>query len=132
LTTPYRALSLETGNGRHILRLEDGREIAALRVVLATGAQYRRLPVEALSKYEGVSVFYAAGPPEAQLCAPNVSPWLGEATLPARPLSGSRAAARSSRCCTAAPTCASRCGMTESSLEVGPQDQWSSRRRSAN
>ncbi len=32
------------------------------------GAQYRRLPVEGLADYEGMSVFYAAGPPEAQLC----------------------------------------------------------------
>jgi thioredoxin reductase (NADPH) len=68
LATPYRALSLEPGNGRHILRLEEGREIAARTVLLATGARYRRLPVEGLSEYEGVSVFYAAGPPEAQLC----------------------------------------------------------------
>jgi thioredoxin reductase (NADPH) len=68
LATPYRALSLEPGNGRHVLRLEDDREIAARTVLLATGAQYRRLPVEGLSDYEGVSVFYAAGPPEAQLC----------------------------------------------------------------
>jgi thioredoxin reductase (NADPH) len=37
-------------------------------VLLATGAQYRRLPVESLSDYEGISVFYAAGPPEAQAC----------------------------------------------------------------
>jgi thioredoxin reductase (NADPH) len=36
--------------------------------VLATGADYRRLPLEGLSDYEGTSVFYAAGPPEAQLC----------------------------------------------------------------
>jgi thioredoxin reductase (NADPH) len=36
--------------------------------VLATGAQYRRLPVDGLADYEGTSVFYAAGPPEAQLC----------------------------------------------------------------
>jgi len=36
--------------------------------LLATGAQYRRLPVEGLADYEGLSVFYAAGPPEAQLC----------------------------------------------------------------
>jgi thioredoxin reductase (NADPH) len=48
--------------------MEDDHEIAALAVALATGAQYRRLPVEGLSRYEGVSVFYAAGPPEAQLC----------------------------------------------------------------
>ena len=68
VATPYRALSLEPGNGRHIVNLEDDREIAARAVLLATGAQYRRLPVDNLSDYEGMSVFYAAGPPEAQLC----------------------------------------------------------------
>jgi thioredoxin reductase (NADPH) len=66
--TPYRARALEPGNGRHVVRLDDDREIAARAVLLATGAQYRRLPVERLAEYEGLSVFYAAGPPEAQLC----------------------------------------------------------------
>jgi thioredoxin reductase (NADPH) len=68
LATPYRALSLEPGNGRHLVRLEDDREVAARAVVLATGAQYRRLPVDRLEAFEGLTVFYAAGPPEAQLC----------------------------------------------------------------
>jgi thioredoxin reductase (NADPH) len=68
LATPYRAVSLEAGEARHIVRLEDDREIAARAVVIATGAQYRRLPVEDLDQYEGISVFYEAGPPEAQLC----------------------------------------------------------------
>jgi thioredoxin reductase (NADPH) len=66
--TPYRSLSLEPGDGRHLLRLEEGHEVAARTVILATGAQYRRLPAEGLSSYEGVSVFYAAGPPEGRLC----------------------------------------------------------------
>jgi thioredoxin reductase (NADPH) len=66
--TPYRAIDLEPGNGRHLIRLEEEHEIAARAVVLATGAAYRRLPVDDLAEYEGVSVFYAAGPPEAQLC----------------------------------------------------------------
>jgi thioredoxin reductase (NADPH) len=66
--TPYRALALEPGNGRHVVRLEEGNEIAARAVLLATGAQYRRLPVDGLGSYEGLSIFYAAGPPEAQLC----------------------------------------------------------------
>ena len=66
--TPYRAIALEPGNGRHIVRLEEGHEIVARAVLLATGAQYRRLPVDGLSDYEGLSVFYAAGPPEQQLC----------------------------------------------------------------
>jgi thioredoxin reductase (NADPH) len=68
LATPYRAVSLEPGNGRHIVRLEEDHEVAARAVLLATGAQYPRLPVENLDQYEGISVFYAAGPPEAQLC----------------------------------------------------------------
>jgi thioredoxin reductase (NADPH) len=66
--TPYRALALEPGAGRHIVRLEDDHEIAARAVLLATGADYRRLPVANLADYEGTSVFYAAGPPEAQRC----------------------------------------------------------------
>ena len=68
LATPYRAVSLEPGNGRHVVRLEEDHEIAARAVLLATGAQYRRLPVDGLAEYEGLSIFYAAGPPEAQLC----------------------------------------------------------------
>ncbi len=68
LASPFRAESLEPGNGRHIVKLEEGHEIAARAVLLATGAQYRRLACDDLTAYEGMSVFYAAGPPEAQLC----------------------------------------------------------------
>lgn len=66
--TPYRATALEPGVDRHVVRLEDDRCVAARAVLLATGAQYRRLPVAELEHYEGASVFYAAGPPEAKLC----------------------------------------------------------------
>jgi thioredoxin reductase (NADPH) len=68
LATPFRAESLEPGDDRHVVRLEEGHEIAARSVLLATGAQYRRLACDDLAEYEGMSVFYAAGPPEAQLC----------------------------------------------------------------
>ncbi len=67
--TPYRALSLEPGGENdHIVKLEGDREVAAKAVLLSTGAEYRKLPVDDLEDYEGLSVFYAAGPPEAQLC----------------------------------------------------------------
>jgi thioredoxin reductase (NADPH) len=66
--TPYRAIALEPGAERHVVRLEEGNAVSARAVVLATGAEYRRLPVDGLGEYEGVSVFYAAGPPEAQRC----------------------------------------------------------------
>jgi thioredoxin reductase (NADPH) len=66
---PYRALALEPGDGSHRIELEDGHVIDARAVVIATGAEYRRLPVAGLEQYEGLSVFYDAGPPEAQACA---------------------------------------------------------------
>ena len=66
--TPYRAEALEPGEERHLVRLEEGHEISTRAVVLATGAEYRKLPVADLEEYEGLSIFYAAGPPEAQIC----------------------------------------------------------------
>jgi thioredoxin reductase (NADPH) len=65
---PYRAIAVDPGSERHVVRLEDDYEISARAVVLATGADYRRLPVADLESYEGISVFYAAGPPEARRC----------------------------------------------------------------
>ena len=64
--TPYRAVSVVPTGDRHLIHLEEGHEIAARTVILATGAQYRRLPVDRLSEFEGSSVFYAAGPPEGK------------------------------------------------------------------
>jgi thioredoxin reductase (NADPH) len=66
--TPYRAIALAAGGDRHVVHLEEEHEIRAKAVILATGAEYRRLPLHDLPDYEGTSVFYAAGPPEAQLC----------------------------------------------------------------
>jgi thioredoxin reductase (NADPH) len=69
--TPYRAADLLAGEDRHLLRLEDEHEISARAVVIATGAQYRRLAIAGIEEFEGVSVFYAAGPAEGQLAAAN-------------------------------------------------------------
>jgi thioredoxin reductase (NADPH) len=68
VASPYRAVSLEGVDGRYLVRLEDDHEVLAESVLLATGAEYRRLPVDRLAEYEGLTVFYAAGPPEARLC----------------------------------------------------------------
>jgi thioredoxin reductase (NADPH) len=47
----------------------DHREILPSRtIVIATGAQYRRLPLENLSRFEGNGVYYAATRLESQLC----------------------------------------------------------------
>jgi len=47
----------------------DGKEkIPSRTVVIATGAQYRKLPVENLSQFEGVGVYYGATHLESQMC----------------------------------------------------------------
>lgn len=52
----------------HVTSPQGLLRVDARAVVLATGASYRRLPLDDLADYEGVSVFYAVGPPEAQSC----------------------------------------------------------------
>lgn len=49
---------LRSDGQRKILTLSDGREIDAKAVVVATGAEYRRLNVPALQHFIGRSVFY--------------------------------------------------------------------------
>jgi thioredoxin reductase (NADPH) len=48
--------------------IEDGQKISARTVVIASGAQYRRLQLENLAKFEGAGVYYGATHLEAQLC----------------------------------------------------------------
>jgi len=46
----------------------EGQRVAARTVVIASGAQYRRLRLENLSRFEGAGVYYGATHLEAQLC----------------------------------------------------------------
>src|SRR5258707_12170797 len=46
----------------------DSQSVTARTVVIASGAQYRRLQLENLSKFEGAGVYYGATHLEAQLC----------------------------------------------------------------
>jgi len=51
------------------LRLASGDVVSAHSVVIASGAEYRRLQLPNLAGFEGTSVHYWASPLEAQLCA---------------------------------------------------------------
>jgi thioredoxin reductase (NADPH) len=48
--------------------IDGGAALAARAVIIATGAEYRRLPLANLSQFEGAGVYYTAMPMEAQLC----------------------------------------------------------------
>jgi thioredoxin reductase (NADPH) len=53
----------------YVVELEDGARIPARTIVIATGAKYRKLPLENLPRFEGVGVYYGATFIEAQLCS---------------------------------------------------------------
>ncbi len=52
----------------YAIEIDGGARVAALTVVIATGAQYRKLQVENLARFEGAGVYYGATPIESQLC----------------------------------------------------------------
>jgi thioredoxin reductase (NADPH) len=63
-----RAEELVRRNGHYAVQLDDGSEIEARSIVIATGAWYRRLDVPRIEEFEGTSIHYAATEIEAQLC----------------------------------------------------------------
>ena len=62
------ATALSCDEHAYAVRIDDGAPVPARAVVIATGAEYRKPPIENLSQFEGAGVYYAATPMEAQLC----------------------------------------------------------------
>jgi thioredoxin reductase (NADPH) len=48
--------------------LDDGRKVCARAIVVATGVQYRRLPIDRIEHFEGSGIYYAATDVEARYC----------------------------------------------------------------
>jgi thioredoxin reductase (NADPH) len=63
------AENMSSGVRNYVLSLTGGQTIRSRAIVIASGAEYRRLDVHNLSEYEGAHVHYWASPIEAQLCA---------------------------------------------------------------
>ena len=62
------AVALSSGGGLHEVRFDDGETVTARSVIIATGARYNRLPLDRLTEFEGVGVYYAATQMEAKAC----------------------------------------------------------------
>jgi thioredoxin reductase (NADPH) len=68
LSVPTPVTRLEFDKAYPVLHLDGGETVAAKCLLIASGAEYRRLGVEGCSRYEGTGVYYAATPNEVQLC----------------------------------------------------------------
>jgi thioredoxin reductase (NADPH) len=51
-----------------VVEVDDAMRVPARTVIIATGAEYRRLALDNLSQFEGAGVYYGATHMEAQLC----------------------------------------------------------------
>src|SRR6267143_798256 len=68
ISIPTPVTNLTFDNAYSILGLEDGETVVAKCLLIASGAEYRRLGVEGCDRFEGCGVYYAATPNEAQMC----------------------------------------------------------------
>jgi len=68
LSVPSRVNRLEFENGYTVVRMDDGQSVTAKCLLIASGADYRRLDVEGCERFEGTGVYYAATVAEGQLC----------------------------------------------------------------
>ncbi|MEL7150126.1 MAG: FAD-dependent oxidoreductase [Pseudomonadota bacterium] len=55
-------------DGTFCVDLEDGSQVCARTIIVATGVQYRRLPLDRLEAFESNGIYYAATDVEARYC----------------------------------------------------------------
>ncbi len=68
LSAPSQVSELKFDDGYSTLKLEGGEQLRAKAVLIASGADYRKLNIENRAKFDGAGVYYAATQLEAQLC----------------------------------------------------------------
>jgi thioredoxin reductase (NADPH) len=67
MTVPAPIVRLDFEQGYPILHLANGEHVTGKCLLIATGADYRRLEVDGCARLEGCGVYYAATPNEARL-----------------------------------------------------------------
>jgi thioredoxin reductase (NADPH) len=65
---PHRATGIAPTEGGWSVTLDNASAVVARAVVVATGVQYRRLPLPRLAELEGAGIYYAATEIEARYC----------------------------------------------------------------
>ena len=66
---PFSVHGIERrSSGEYALDLCNGQAVRSRTILIATGASYRRLPVDDCERFEGAGVYYAATSVEARVC----------------------------------------------------------------
>ncbi|HTV57757.1 MAG TPA: FAD-dependent oxidoreductase [Verrucomicrobiae bacterium] len=65
----HSAVKLTCDRKPYAVEVDGGRKLFARAIVIATGAQYRKLPLKNLARFECAGIYYGATFIEAQLCS---------------------------------------------------------------
>ena len=68
ITSPAEVIGIESDKGYKIIKLADKQEVTARCVLIATGVNYRSLPVDRCEEFEDSGIYYSATAVEAELC----------------------------------------------------------------
>jgi thioredoxin reductase (NADPH) len=68
LMIAHGATKLACDRKPYVIEIGDGVRVPARAVVIATGAEYRKLPLDGIARFEGAGVYYGATFIEARLC----------------------------------------------------------------
>lgn len=68
IASSKKALKLEREDDHYAVTVSGGEKLRARSIVVATGAQYRKLETEGINQYEGRGVYYGATGIESQYC----------------------------------------------------------------
>jgi thioredoxin reductase (NADPH) len=69
LVVPAEAVGFAREDGHYAISVAGGETVNGRTIIVATGAQYRKLDVPNLERFEGDGVYYAATVAEAQMCS---------------------------------------------------------------
>lgn len=79
ISIPQRAEHVEHNNDHFLLSATNGNVIKTKAIIAATGAHYRRLPVDNIEYYEGSGVYYSASRMNASACKNEIVGVIGGA-----------------------------------------------------
>ena len=68
ISSPCEVQSLDCHDGHLHVHLSNGEDIHARAIVVASGASYRKLPLDGWATFEGAGIYYAATEIEARAC----------------------------------------------------------------
>ncbi|MEW4486651.1 FAD-dependent oxidoreductase [Thalassoglobus sp. JC818] len=77
-TAPVMVRSMRcTADGHHSIQLCTGQTVRSKTVLVATGASYRRLPIDGCDRLEGAGVYFSATSVQARICRDSTAIVIG-------------------------------------------------------